>query len=346
MDHKERFFATLQREQVDRPASWLGLPDHKAIPGLLKYFGVNDLNELKNLIDDDVYPVSLPYHSPVSDLIETAFDFSLKGKSDPEHRTLNSPGFFENVSDPERINDFDWPDPEKYINPDECLESVKKAPKDKIRLGVIWSAHFQDTFAAFGMENACIQMMMAPEMVKGVTEKILNFYLKANEIFYEATRGELDAILIGNDFGGQSGLMISPEMIREFALPGTRKLVNQATSYDLKIIHHSCGSIHDIIPDLIDIGVDAVHPMQVRANGMEPATLKKAFGDRVAFVGGIDAQYNLVQEKPTVIYQEVRDLIKIFPTGLVISPSHEAILPDVNPANIEALFNAVKESNF
>jgi uroporphyrinogen decarboxylase len=343
MDHKERFFATLKREQVDRPASWLGLPDNKAIPGLTKYFGVSDLDELRNLIDDDIYPVSLPYHSPVSDLIETAFNFTLTGKSDPEHRTLNSPGFFENVSDPERINDFDWPDPKKYIDPEECLRSVRKAPKDKIRLGVIWSSHFQDVFAAFGMENACIQMMMAPEMVIGVTERILNFYLKANEIFYEATKGELDAILIGNDLGGQSGLMVSPEMIREFALPGTIKLVNQAKSYNLKIIHHSCGSIYDIIPDLIDTGVDAIHPMQVRAYGMEPAKLKHAFGDRIAFVGGVDAQYNLVQEKPEVIYQEVLNLKEIFPTGLVISPSHEAVLPDVKPANIEALFNAVNK---
>jgi len=60
----------LKREQVDRPASWLRLPDNKAIPGLTKHFGVSDLDELRNQIDDDIYPVSLPYHLPVSGLIE------------------------------------------------------------------------------------------------------------------------------------------------------------------------------------------------------------------------------------------------------------------------------------
>jgi uroporphyrinogen decarboxylase len=342
MDHKERFYATVARQSVDRPASWLGLPDPKAVPNLLKYFGAKYINEVRTIIDDDLYPVSLPYHSPVSDAIEMAFDFAHKGKSDPEHRTLNSPGFFENVTDPARVEDFDWPVPEDHIDPEECREVVKNAPDDRIKLGVIWSAHFQDTFAAFGMENACIQMMMAPDVVHAVTERIIDFYLRANEIFYEATKGDLDAILIGNDFGGQTGLLVSPDMVRDFAFPGTRKLVNQAKDYGLKVIHHSCGSIYDIIPDLIDIGVDAIHPMQVRANNMEPQRLKDEFGEKVAFVGGVDAQYNLVQEGPEVISHEVQQLKALFPTGLIISPSHEAILPDVDPANIDALFKAVR----
>lgn len=343
MNHRERFYATIERRQVDHPACWLGLPDVKAVPGLLKYFGAKDVDELRLMIDDDVYPVIIPYHSPVSDAIETAFDFAQKGRSDAEHRTLNSPGFFEDVTDPSLVNDFDWPDPEAHIDPAQCKEVVNNGPPDRAKLGVIWSGHFQDTLAAFGMENAFIQMMIAPEMVHAVSEKILDFYLQANEIFYEATKGKLDAVLIGNDFGGQTGLLCSQDMIREFAFPGTRRLVEQAKAYGLKVIHHSCGSIYDIIPALIEIGVDAVHPMQVRARNMEPEKLKREFGDRVSFVGGVDAQYNLVQKGPETIRDEVLRLKGIFPTGLVISPSHEAILPDVNPANIEALFKAVHE---
>lgn len=343
MNHRERFYATIERRDVDRPACWLGLPDTKALDGLLEYFGAKDMDELRVMIDDDIYPVSIPYHSPVSNAIETAFDFARQGRLDREHRTLNSPGFFEDMTDPARVNDFDWPNPEAYIDSEECRAMVEDSPADRAKLGVIWSAHFQDTLAAFGMENACIQMMMAPAMVHAVSEKILDFYLRANEIFYESTKGNLDAVLIGNDFGGQTGLLFSPEMIREFAFPGTRRLVDQAKAYGLKVIHHSCGSIYDIIPDLIEIGVDAIHPMQVRAKDMEPEKLKREFGDRVSFVGGVDAQYNLVQKGPETIRDEVLRLKGIFPTGLVISPSHEAILPDVNPANIEALFKAVHE---
>ncbi len=343
MDHKERFYATLNREKVYRPASWLGLPHADAVPGLLKHFGVSNLTELRRRIDDDIYPIDLPYHSPVSDAITMAFDFSGKGHNEWDDYTLNAPGFFKEMNDPERVDEFDWPDPEKHIDPEECIQFVNNAPDNVIRLGAIWSAHFQDVFSAFGMENACLQMMMAPDVVRAVADRIVNFYLKANEIFFEATKGKLDAVLIGNDFGGQSALMVSPEMIKEFAFPGTQKLVDQAKSYGLKVVHHSCGSIYDIIPDLIEIGVDAIHPMQVGAANMEPWRMKKEFGDKVAFVGGVDAQHTLPNESPDVVRKEVLKLKELFPTGLIISPSHEAVLPDVEPANIEALFKAVSE---
>ncbi|MFC2087806.1 uroporphyrinogen decarboxylase family protein [Bacteroidota bacterium] len=343
MDHKERFYATIERQKVDHPASWLGLPHAQAVPNLLRYFGSRDLDELRIKIDDDIYPIDIPYHSPVSDAVTMAFDFTGKGHLEWDDYTLNAPGFFKDISDPERVDDFDWPDPEKYIDPDECLQMVKKAPNDRIRMGSIWSAHFQDTFSAFGMENACIQMMMAPDMVHAVANRIVIFYLKANEIFFEATKGELEAVLIGNDFGGQKGLMVSPDTIREFAFPGTRKLVDQAKSYGLRVIHHSCGSIYEIIADLIEIGVDAIHPMQVGAANMESWRMKRDFGDKVAFVGGVDAQHTLANEGPEEVRNEVLKLKELFPTGLIISPSHEAVLPDVDPANVDALFKAVKE---
>ena len=98
MDHVERFFATIERKQVDRPCSWLGIPDPKAYPNLFGYFGVKSIHELIVKLDDDIVPVELPYHSPVGDAIYAAFDFAKKGKIAMEHRTLNAPGFFEDVT--------------------------------------------------------------------------------------------------------------------------------------------------------------------------------------------------------------------------------------------------------
>jgi uroporphyrinogen decarboxylase len=153
----------------------------------------------------------------------------------------------------------------------------------------------------------------------------------------------LHAVLIGNDLGSQKGLMVDPDSIREFVLPGTKKLVEQAKRYGLKVIHHSCGSIFDIIPDLIDCGIDVIHPIQALAAKMEPQRLKDSFGNQISFCGGVDAQYLLVNGKPSEVVSKVQELRTIFPTGLILSPSHEAILPDIPPANIEALFSeAVK----
>jgi len=342
MDHIERFYATIDRKEVDRPCSWLGLPDPAAYPNLFDYFKVSSVTELIAKLDDDIVPVEMPYHSPTSDAIYMAFDFAKAGTQDVEHRTLSAPGYFEDVTDPATVDDFDWPDPTLYIDPDECRAVVDGAPAGKAILGVIWSAHFQDACAAFGMENALIQMHAAPEMFRAIIDRIAEFYLRANEIFYEATKGKLHAVLIGNDFGSQLGLMVSPQSLREFVFSGTGKLIEQAKSYGVKVIHHSCGSIRPVIGDLVELGTDAVHPIQALAAGMEPQELKDEFGDRVSFCGGVDAQNLMVNGTPEQVKQKVLELKTIFPTGLIISPSHEAILPDTPPANVEAMFEAIK----
>lgn len=342
MNHIERFYATIERRPVDRPASWLGIPDNSALPRLYEYFGVDNMKDLKARIGDDIYPVEMPYHSPTSDAIYAAFDFAKnKGDNSNEHRTLTAPGFFEDYTDVSAVDLFDWPDPEKYIDPEECRRVVEDVPDGYAVLGVVWSAHFQDVCAAFGMEDALVKMFIAPELFKAVIDRITDFYLRANEIFYKATQGKLHAVLIGNDFGSQQGLMVGPEQLRQFVFDGTRRLVEQAKRYGLKVIHHSCGGIHDIIPDLIEMGVDAIHPIQALASKMEPERLKVDFGGRVSFCGGVDAQYLMVNGTPDDVRKKVRELVELFPTGLIVSPSHEAILVDTKPENVEALFDAV-----
>jgi uroporphyrinogen decarboxylase len=342
MNHLERFLATIERRPVDKPASWLGIPDKSAISGLLQYFEVTDLKGLKGKIDDDIYPVEVPYHSPTSNAIYAAFDFAKNKNGEPDERTLTAPGFFEDYSDPSEVDKFDWPDPEKYIDPDLCRKAVEEVPAGYAVMGVVWAAHFQDACAAFGMETALIKMMVEPDMFRAVIDRITDFYLKANKIFYEATKDRLHAVLIGNDFGSQNGLMVDPYLLKEFVYKGTGQLIEQAKSYGLKIIHHSCGSIYDIIPDLIELGVDAIHPIQALAAKMEPQRLKDNFGSQISFCGGVDAQYLLVNGKPENVRAKVKELQSIFPTGLIISPSHEAILQDINPENVKALFDAIK----
>ena len=341
MTHKERFCATVERRPVDRPAAWLGLPTAKALPGLLNYFQTDSLDGLRNIIQDDVYPVEMPCSFPNSDAIYNALQFAKDAALSNEERTLTSAGFFEDYRDPEKIDDFAWPDPAKHIHPQACRKAVDAAG-DRAVLGMLWSCHFQDACAAFGMENALITMLTEPDMFRAVIDRITEFYLSANKIFYEAAFRRLDAVLIGNDFGTQTGLLLSANHLREFVFPGTKKLVQQAKSYGLKVIHHSCGAIADAIPDLIELGVDVIHPIQALAAGMDPYSLKRDFGDRVSFCGGVDAQQLLVNGTPEAIRQKVQELKSIFPTGLVISPSHEAILPDVAPENIKALFEEMR----
>ncbi len=159
-----------------------------------------------------------------------------------------------------------------------------------------------------------------------------------NDIFYQAAAGDVEMVLIGNDFGSQQALMVDPDSLRRFVFPGTKKLIDQAHAHGIKVMHHSCGAIRNIIPDLIELGVDVIHPIQALATGMDPHSLRDDFADKVSFCGGVDAQNLLVNGTPEQVRPKVRELRGIFPTGLIISPSHEAILPDIPPANIAALF--------
>jgi len=338
MNSLERFLATIERRGVDRPAAWLGMPDRHALPALFEEYGVDSLHALKLAVGDDFYAVELPYDAPDAKAIYSAFNWYGDKAQDDDHRTLTADGCFKDAETPEDLAFFDWPDPAKYIDRAECRRRVEQAPPDKAVLGVIWSAHFQDTCAAFGMDTALMNMLVNPEVYRAVDDRIVAFYLKANGIFYEETRGRLHAVLIGNDMGSQRALMISPELVRQFVIPGVRRLVRQAHDYGLKVIYHSCGSIAPVIPDLIEAGVDAIHPIQAKAHGMGAAELRGQYGDRVSFCGGMDVQDLMVNGTPDSVRAEVRRLRGLFPTGLILSPSHEAILPDVPPRNVRALF--------
>jgi uroporphyrinogen decarboxylase len=339
MNSKERFLATVERKETDRPARWLGIPEVHAIPALLEYFQVKDMVELKNKINDDIWPIEVPYNNHPANHIACAFDFAVN--TDYEERTLTTPGWFEDKTDPSCVNDFPWPNPAKHMSLIECRKAIDSAPEGFVKMGVLWSAHFQDACAAFGMQNALITMLTAPEMFQAVIDRITEFYLQANEIFYQAAAGDIDMVLIGNDFGSQSALMVNPDSLRKFVFPGTKKLIKQAHSHGIKVMHHSCGAIREIIPDLIELGADIIHPIQALAIGMEPQGLRNDFSEKVTFCGGVDAQNLLVNGTPEEVSAKVKELSDLFPTGLIISPSHEAILPDIPPANIEALFNEV-----
>ncbi|MBP3652480.1 MAG: methyltransferase [Clostridia bacterium] len=341
MNSIERFYATIDRKPVDRPACWLGDPTPAAAEKLCEYYKVADIKELKKICGDDFYAVEIPYHSPTCNAIFATFDWYMNGSNvDVEPRTLTADGCFcdcEDVEDAEAIN-FPWPDPEKYIDPELCRQLVDEAPEGKTVMGMMWACHFQDTCAAFGMQTALMNMVAEPELVHYVDDHIVAFYEKALKIFLEATKGKVHAILIGDDIGSQRSLMISPKLVSEFVIPGAKKLIDIAHSYGVKVLYHSCGSIVEAIPLLIEAGVDIIHPIQALAHGMQPENLKAKFEGQVAFCGGVDTQELLPNGTPEQVMAKVKELREIFPTGLIISPSHEAVQSDVPPKNIEAMF--------
>jgi uroporphyrinogen decarboxylase len=110
MNHKEHVFVTIHYQQVDHPASWLGLPVPFAEPALMNYFGVSNIDQLRKAIDDDIYPIEVPYNYPPSNHIACALNFAKVSHLDtPDERTLTAPGFFEDYDNPVDVEKFNWP---------------------------------------------------------------------------------------------------------------------------------------------------------------------------------------------------------------------------------------------
>jgi uroporphyrinogen decarboxylase len=193
------------------------------------------------------------------------------------------------------------------------------------------------------MENYFIKMYTNPDVVHAVTRHVIDFYLEGNRRFFEVAGDLLDGFFFGNDFGTQLDLLISPRQLEEFVLPYFKELTNQGHQHGYQVILHSCGSIYKVIPQLIQLGVNALHPLQAKATNMDAETLSDAFRGKIAFMGGIDTQELLVNGTPEQVRADVHRVKALLGPRLIVSPSHEAILPNVPPENIQAMAEATFE---
>jgi len=264
----------------------------------------------------------------------------LGGKKRVSH---NQAGVFADCEDPAEVDKFDWPD-EKYIDFTGAIAEIDRTiAAGQAVLSGSWSCFFHNVCDFFGMENYFVKMYTDPEVVDAVTERVVDFYLRINERLFAQAAGKIDMFFFGNDFGSQLDTLISPEMFDRFVMPGFVKFTEQAHRHGMKVLLHSCGSIHRVIPRLIDAGVDALHPIQAQAANMDAETLARDFGGKIVFVGGVDTQQLLPNATPQQIRDEVRRLRDLFGPNYVVSPSHESILPDVPWENVLAMAEAAGE---
>lgn len=176
-------------------------------------------------------------------------------------------------------------------------------------------------------------------------DKLVESHLAGLARFLPAVDGVVDIIQMGDDLGTQNALEISPRMYREVFKPRHKALFDYIKKNSgLKIFLHSCGAISDIIPDLVEIGVDIINPVQTSAAGMDPARLKRDFGKDITFWGGgCDTQRVLPLGTPEEIAAHVEERIEIFAPGggFVFTQVHN-IMPHVPPRSVAAMVEAVQ----
>jgi len=338
LDSRQKVMDVFNRKSTGKGVMWTGSPFDETVSIYAKEWGIEFSHEavFQYLNDDCRWGGTWEMKvKPGANLIDPNY-----GMKNDKKKGLAEGGCFSEVETVAEIEAYPWPSIDD-VEFNLVAENVERL-KDKMVFTGLWSSFYHDMCGFFGMEKYFIQMYENPAVVEAATEKIVDFYVAANDKLFSTIGENFDTLFMGNDFGTQLDLMVSPDKFREFVLPSIKRIADVGKKHGKKVMLHSCGSIYRIIPDLIDIGVDVIHPIQAKAVGMDAESLAQYKND-VAFVGGIDAQGILPFGTPEQVADEVKRVREILGPNIVISASHEAILPNIPAANMVALAKAAHE---
>jgi uroporphyrinogen decarboxylase len=203
------------------------------------------------------------------------------------------------------------------------------------------TALFERAYAVRDYENFLCDMMVEEDFANELLDKIADYGVNVAKQYVACgvTCGR-----VGDDYGTQNGMLFSPEIWREMLKPRLKRIIDVYKENGLPVILHSCGDIRPIIPDLIEIGVDVLNPVQPEAMPIEE--LAENYGKELTFYGGISTQRVLPNGTEEEIYDEVRRVISVLGkhNGYVVSTGI-AITSDVPMENVKALIRSIAELN-
>jgi uroporphyrinogen decarboxylase len=196
-----------------------------------------------------------------------------------------------------------------------------------------------------GYEEFLVRMKIDLPFATRLIEKILDVQMAMYRLLLDETGSFVHIVETAEDYGTQAGLMISPSTYRKMIMPARQKL-NQfikSLAPQAKILHHTCGGVAKLIPDLIASGVEILNPVQPSAHGMDPFQLKAEWGDQICFDGAIDTQYALPGPLAGLEAEVARRIAALGPRGGYSLGTSNHIQADVPPGNVVALFEFAKE---
>ena len=247
----------------------------------------------------------------------------------------------ESVSD---IENYDWPTADDIVLPElpKGLDLLEWK-KDKVTLDCNFICPFGTPWAMRGMEQFMMDLCINPGMVEAIVNKVEEYCLGGLSKVIEKYPGMTDFIGCGDDYGTQNGLLISPDSIQKFFMPSLKRHYDFGRKHGIRGYHHSCGAIFDIIPYMIEAGVNILNPIQTYAAGMDTEKIKQAFGKDLCFHGGMDTQEILVASTEQEVRDEVRRLVETLgPNGYIFAPSH-VLQVDAKPENIIAMYDEIQK---
>ena len=334
----ERWLAVLRRKKPDRiPMDYWATDETSR--NLMNYLGVGTLEGVyEKLHIDPPVTVHSTYIGPQvpegADVFGCRFERVRYSAGVYDECVFHPLARYGSVGEIER--NYRWPDIDWYDH-SSIPEQIRGKEMYPIRGG--GSEPFLTYKYLRGQEQAFKDLIINPDIVEYCMGALFDLSYENTKRIYEQIPNKVMITYVAEDLGAQEDLMYSPEHIRRFLIPGMKRMIDLAHGAGAFVFHHSDGAIRRIIPDLIEAGIDLLNPIQWRCKGMEREGLKRDFGNRLVFHGGVDNQQTLPFGTVEDVRREVIDNIRILGEGggYILAPCHniQSITP---PENIVTMY--------
>ncbi len=352
IDHIEPETVPVSIVGFDEPARWL------------ERFGARDNFELRMKLGLDMQTALAVYtgENTARGLDIWGCDCDIMGSQGAGYGSGRSHVPLADASSVSDVDNYAWPNPDDF-NYEIAAQVLRSVPEDKARTaravcgvaregmtleaasrgGGQWMPILCTVFNMIGMEETLIALHAEPNIIEAVIRNIERFVLEYSRRVIAATEGLVDIFYIGDDFAGQTGMLISPETWRRFLKPTYQRLAELIKGHGLKVWFHACGTFRPVLPDMIDIGVDVWETVQAHLPGNEPESLKRDFGRHLTFFGAISTQHTLPFGTPEQVRAEVRERIQVLGEGGgYICGGDHTIMPETPIENTLAMIDEAR----
>jgi uroporphyrinogen decarboxylase len=235
---------------------------------------------------------------------------------------------------------YHFPTPDQFYRPQWKAQAIEacRTSKDSFLIANLGWGLFERSWNLRGFENALMDAITDPDFFEEMVRRLMNLYLDFVKYTVDLP---VDGIIFGDDWGDQRGVIIGAERWRKLLKPYWAQIYQATHAAGKIVLHHSCGSVADIMPDLIEIGIDVLESVQPEAANMNPYDLKRQWGDKITFWGCLGSQSTLPFGTPQQIRDEVRHLCREMPCGggYILAPA-KGLQPETPTENAVAVIEA------
>ena len=355
MTSRERVMTALEHRAPDRPPlNYFGTPETDAL--LMRHLRLETREELLRYFGADVRYVAPRYVGPSEFVGMTGFGVGGKDIWGLEWKPAGNEfcTYYEVANHPlaaartlKELESYPWPSLD-WFSVSRLKEDIASLNADEPMAIVLpLSLFFETAWALRGFENYLMDMIDRPEMSDFLLGKTALFLKQLGLRAIEAAGDQIDIVWSASDVGMQTGMIFSPDLWRSRVKPWHRELIEPFKRMGFKTRYHTDGSVAPIIEDLVEMGLDLLDPIQPNTPGMDAENLRKLFGGRLSFYGGVDAQNLLPHGKADQVEREVLRLIRVLgEKGGYVVAGCNAIQPDVPIENILTLFRTAREYRY